>query len=146
MLMPSLHSEFGNFRFAFEATDTPHCYRPKVFNSFPSASWHFLPRDSPVTFRSHDDRYPLPNPTLLQVHTAIANVLHATGRGELVERIQAKYAGSVIRGLAKDGSTDIGQILSVSALSLLASAEGCSGESLAAELPTKPSSLNQTGG
>jgi hypothetical protein len=119
-LMAPLHAEFGEFRLALEATDTLNQYHIKVFRGFSSFYANFLPESRIVTFL----QYPLPSPILLQVHAAIANVLNATGRGELIENFLRKYgdAGAAsTRSLAKDGSTDIAQLLSVSPLSVLAS-------------------------
>ncbi|EGC48642.1 conserved hypothetical protein [Histoplasma capsulatum var. duboisii H88] len=118
MLIPSLHTEFGRFHFALEATTTIHRYRVKTFKNFTTINNHFLPTNRIVTFTNNDTRYPLPHPVLIEIHTAIANILNATGRGELVERIQRELGDSA-GVLAKDGSTDIGHILSCSLLNLL---------------------------
>jgi hypothetical protein len=123
-LLPPLRVEFGEFRFALEATNyIPNQYRIKVFRSFSSYWRNILPKNGMITFTGYDKQYPLPNPTLLQIHAAIANILNAAGRGELIERILRKYedAGAPGKGLAEDGSTDIAHLLSVSPLSTLAS-------------------------
>ncbi|EER40137.1 conserved hypothetical protein [Histoplasma capsulatum H143] len=43
MLIPSLHTEFGRFHFALEATTTIHRYRVKTFKNFTTINNHFLP-------------------------------------------------------------------------------------------------------
>ncbi|KAF7121679.1 hypothetical protein CNMCM5793_009151 [Aspergillus hiratsukae] len=58
-----------------------------------------------------DLRYPLPSPKLLQLHCAVANILHATGRGEKLGRILRDYGAT--GALARDGSTIISELLSV---------------------------------
>ncbi|KAK2801370.1 hypothetical protein FQN50_007755 [Emmonsiellopsis sp. PD_5] len=118
MLVPSLHTEFGRFHFAFEATSTIHRYRLKTYRNFATVNNHLLPTNRIVTFTNHNTQHLPPHPKLIEVHTAIANILNATGRGELVEKIQREQgnSGGV---LANNGSTDIGQILSCSRLNLL---------------------------
>ena len=119
MLLGPLHGYFGAFKLALEPTAVSNQYRIKrFFNLDSSASYpwyyHFLPDDDLVTFTSHDHRYPLPNRILLETHFLIASVLHATGRGELVEEIQRDYGDT--GALAKDGSTDIASLLSITGL------------------------------
>lgn len=120
MMLAPLHEEFGHFRFVFEATGIPNRYRLKRFSNFSSIFIHLLPRDNIVTITSHDDRYRLPNPIILAVHAAIGNILHASGRADMIEKLiyDLGDAGCL---LAKDGSTNIGGFLSVSRLSVLSS-------------------------
>jgi len=118
-LATPLHVEFREFHLAFEQTNTPNKYRLKVFKSFSRIYKLLLPADGIVTFTSHDDRHPLPNPFLLQVHAVAANILNATARGERIEQDLRDYRDA--NGLAGDGSTDIDRILSISSLSLLQS-------------------------
>ncbi|KAB8230452.1 HNH endonuclease signature motif containing protein [Aspergillus alliaceus] len=121
MMVDSLHSQFGGFHFVFESTQISNRYNLKVFPTFAGGYEGFLPRDRFVTFTSHDGRFPLPDPSLLAIHAAIGNILHLTGRGEKIELIR-RDLGRMSGGLARDGSTRIGDLLSVSRLSLLASA------------------------
>lgn len=121
MLLSPLHGEFGEFRLTFEATQTENRYRVKVFPNFNDGYNVFLPPNRIVTFMSHDSRWHLPNPFLLQVHVAIANILHLSGRGEKIETLK-RDLGDMNGGLAPNGSTEIGDLLSVSRLSLLSSA------------------------
>lgn len=103
-----MHFEFGNFSLAFEAIGVrsstplcnccfactaklmnvmyqPHEYRIKTFPSFSDGLDVHLPADRIVRLRSADGTE-LPDPGLLECHLAIANVLHATGMAEEIER------------------------------------------------------------
>jgi hypothetical protein len=62
-----------------------------------------------VTLRSHDGRYAAPNPKFLQVHAAVARILHLTGAGEYIEKVLRER--KAISYLATDGSTDVGRLL-----------------------------------
>jgi hypothetical protein len=117
MLSVSLHRSFGNFHLALEQTDTPNQYRVKTFPGFAPVYRGFLPQNRMVTMRAQDGRIPLPSPTLLQVHCAIAHILHATGEGEKTEKILDD--SDAIGGLAPSGSTDIAELFSVTELAIV---------------------------
>lgn len=117
MMIDCFHTQFGSFNFVFEATQTPNRYRVKVFPKFASAYEIYLPPHGFVTFRSYDGRYPLPHPYLLSIHAAIGNILNLSGRREKIELIKRDL--ECMGGLARDGSSRIGDLLSVSRLSLL---------------------------
>ena len=124
MMLLALHPDFGDFKLIFEATDTPHRYRIKTFDGFSTVYFPHLPQADTygrryVQFRSHDTNFPLPNPLFLAVHAAIGNILHATGRGEEIDQLLNDLEGAGSSGLARDGSTNIGDLLSVSRLSVL---------------------------
>ena len=69
----------------------------------------FLPKDDVVKLTNHDPSVPLPSPTLLGVHAAIAKVLHASGLGEAIDRIMEERKD--IDYLAPDGTTDVEALL-----------------------------------
>lgn len=117
MLESVLHDQFGSFLFALESTETEHQYRIKLFSGFPDAYEFFLPSSGMVTFTSQDNRFRLPEPGLLAIHAAIAKILHATGRGEIVDKILRDYKAT--RVLSRDGRSDISGLLSISQLSLM---------------------------
>ena len=117
MLTEQLHRDFGRFNFALEASNVPNQYRVKKFPRLDATSNLVMSSSGFVTFTCHDRRYPPPSPVLLSVHAAIANILNATGRAEAVEKILQDY--NTTKMLARDGSTDVSRLLSVSALSLL---------------------------
>ncbi|KAJ5790583.1 uncharacterized protein N7518_007594, partial [Penicillium psychrosexuale] len=70
-----------------------------------------------VTLTSHDGRFPLPEVQYLQLHAAVGNILHASGRAESIEKLIRHLEESDSSVLAKDGSTNISDLLSVSDLS-----------------------------
>ncbi|KAI9925089.1 hypothetical protein ASPWEDRAFT_72238 [Aspergillus wentii DTO 134E9] len=119
MLEKLLHGEFGAFNWTLEATETVNYYTIKTFPRLPTILQFHLPANRSIQLKSHDGRWPLPDPSLLAVHAAIANILNATGRGEEIDRILRDYGES--GGLSADGRTDVSQLLSVSDLAVLAS-------------------------
>lgn len=121
MLANPLHDEFGDFRLAFESTDVPNRYRVETFASFSTGFDYLLPPDRIVTFGIHDGPGPLPSKILLETHCAIARVLNATGRAELVEQIRREWDESGAAGLAPDGSINVERLLSITELSIRAS-------------------------
>jgi hypothetical protein len=62
----------------------------------------FLPADSIVRFRAAAD-IPLPDPHLLSMHHALAEVLNASGMGEAVDNYLRDL--EELKCLAEDGST-----------------------------------------
>ncbi|OQE96248.1 hypothetical protein PENNAL_c0001G06524 [Penicillium nalgiovense] len=121
MMLAPLHVEFGLFHFVFETTSIPNRYRLKSFPRFSSVYALFLPHDRVVTFTTHGHDYDLPEPRYLQLHAAIGNILYASSRAERIEKLMRDLGGTGGLALSKDGSTNIGDLLSVSQLSLLAS-------------------------
>lgn len=120
MMAEGVHGQFGKFHFIFEAMQTPNRYFHKVFPKFARRYLRDLPSDRFVTFTSHDGRYPLPHPTLLAVHAAIGNILHLSAGGKTIEALK-RDLGDMSGGLAREGSTRIENLLSVSKLSILSS-------------------------
>ncbi|EAW19001.1 HNH endonuclease signature motif containing protein [Aspergillus fischeri NRRL 181] len=117
MLSNMIHKQFGRFSLALEPTDTLNQYRLKTFRRFTRNLRYHLPESGVVNLICHDGRYPLPSPELLQLHCSVANILNATGRGEKIDRILRDYGAT--GALARDGSTNISELLSVSKLALL---------------------------
>lgn len=66
---------------------------------------------------AHNGHFPLPSSILLQVHCAVANILHATGRGEKIDQVLCNYDAT--GSLASDSSTNVSQLLSVTKIALL---------------------------
>jgi hypothetical protein len=120
MMERMLYYESGRFHFAFEATETgsmDECH-VNVLPEFLGGYGSLLPSIRKTTLTSHDaaSLFP-PDPRLLAVHAAIANILHVTGRGELVDRIAQDYKENSM--LARDGRTDLARLFSVSLLPLV---------------------------
>ncbi|KIN08016.1 hypothetical protein OIDMADRAFT_111057 [Oidiodendron maius Zn] len=135
-----LHHEFGIFKFILEQTETRDRYRIKTFKNFSLFLAPFLPGDGFVTLRSHDGRYLLPDPSLLALHAAIGNILHATGSAERIDKILRDLEGAS-GGLAPDGTTDISALLSMNQLSLESSRDSLQKPKPAA--PPLPGGENQ---
>lgn len=75
----------------------------------------FLPQpnsngDRIVQFRGHAD-IKLPSRTILQTHTALAKILHASGMAETIHKIMEER--EELQCLASDGSTNIQRFLLV---------------------------------
>lgn len=109
-----VHKIFGGFTFALEETAILNTYNVKSYN--PTWTW-MLP--SQVRFVAHDDRYELPSPELLKIHAIIARILHASGKGEQIDKILRDRGD--IAALAKDGSTDLAALLAATTLGALES-------------------------
>ena len=116
MLVAPLHAEFGSFRLTLEPMEAPDTYKIKTFPKFASLYRGFLPADGIVKFTNHDSRYALPSPIPLGLHAAIANILHATGRGEAVEKLLREREEICV--LAENGSTNVRGLLAVSGLAV----------------------------
>lgn len=84
MLACSLHWNFWEFSFIFEATAVPRQYRIVTFDCDTISKIYYMPRDGLVTFRSNDERWPLPDPILLGVHAAIGKFLNLSGYGKKI--------------------------------------------------------------
>lgn len=87
MMVNLLHGEFGRFHFVLEDTPTPNHYRIKPFPLFASVITPTLPSDRVITLTNHGPRFPLPDAKYLQLHAAIGNILHASGRAENIENL-----------------------------------------------------------
>ncbi|KAJ5652850.1 hypothetical protein N7507_010276 [Penicillium longicatenatum] len=74
-----------------------------------------------MTFINHDPQHALPYPELMAVHAAIGKFLHASGRGDKIEKL-IRELGEGGKMLSPDGTTNISDLLSVTGLSTLLSA------------------------
>ena len=78
----------------------------------------FLPKKGLVEFKRGKDaqELPLPNAALLDCHYRLAEILHASGIGAIIEKYHRDWEelkGSASPSLREDGGTDIGHILGV---------------------------------
>lgn len=118
MMASVFHEDFGKFRFILEATTVPNRYRLK---KFPNHSFLLkYPTETFITLTNHDGRFSDPNLEFLAVHAAIGNILNASGRAGIIEKLLRDFEDADPL-LANDGSTDISGLLSVSRLSVLSS-------------------------
>ncbi|KAI2732013.1 hypothetical protein CBS147332_1152 [Penicillium roqueforti] len=113
-----LHFYFGRFYFAFEETQVPNKYRLQVYR--PNVFSPPLPRT--VKFVSHNPRYALPSPELLNFHAAVARIFHASGAADHIDKAFRDLGETSV--LAKDGSTDVSAMLAVTSLGVLGSRTG----------------------
>ncbi|PWY81703.1 hypothetical protein BO94DRAFT_536927 [Aspergillus sclerotioniger CBS 115572] len=108
-----LHAAFGEFRVAFKETDIKHQYEIKTYGHTTYYERQMIPTDRLVTFtqaEGHKD-IPLPDPALLNCHYRVAEILHATGLAEVIDRDydrwnELRHAPSGAQ-LQEDGSTDL---------------------------------------
>ncbi|KAA8909212.1 hypothetical protein FN846DRAFT_943248 [Sphaerosporella brunnea] len=109
-LEANLHKQFGKLNWALELTTKPNTYKFVSFSKLPSGirKMGLLPNEY-VTFVAHGGRYPLPRPSLLNLHAAVAHIYHASGMSDDFEQILE--ARTQITCLASDGSTPIAQVL-----------------------------------
>lgn len=109
-LESTLHRHFGKLNWALELTTKPNTYKVVTFSKLPSGirRMGLLPNEY-VTFVAHDGRYPLPCPSLLNLHAAVAHIYHASGMSDDFEQILE--ARTEITCLAPDGSTPIAHVL-----------------------------------
>ncbi|KAL1962506.1 hypothetical protein VTN77DRAFT_9627 [Rasamsonia byssochlamydoides] len=115
-----VHRKFGDFTIALEKTEREHVYQIKNYNPRSDVKKH-LPSSGIVAFTNYDPQYELPSPILLEVHAVIARILHATGKGEEADRLLEEK--DKIGVLAKDGSTNVRALLSVTNLSSRATSQ-----------------------
>jgi hypothetical protein len=116
MLQMNLQHEFRKFNLALEETATLNEYRIKTFRGFKRTNALLLPAAPTIVLTAHDGR-PLPSPHLLQVHCAIAHILHATGEGKKIEKALDDY--DAIAGFAASGSTNIAALFSVTEIAMV---------------------------
>ncbi|OJD13864.1 hypothetical protein AJ78_05735, partial [Emergomyces pasteurianus Ep9510] len=112
-----IHSEFGKFRCAFVATETPNVYTFKTFEGFSTDLQILLPEDRIVTIQQavNSEDVTLPSSTFFDCHHRIAEVLNATGMGQVIEQVirdweDLKISESLCT-LDSLGRSDVSQIL-----------------------------------
>ncbi|KAI9679659.1 MAG: hypothetical protein M1829_001621 [Trizodia sp. TS-e1964] len=68
-----------------------------------------LPADRINRLAKHDDRYPLPDPRLLEMHATVARILRALGTNEALGK--ALDDRGLLEGLSPDSSPDVALLL-----------------------------------
>ncbi|KAF9887095.1 hypothetical protein FE257_010589 [Aspergillus nanangensis] len=119
VLNPAFKGPFETFCLTLEATSVPDQYHIKTFPRTTALYDALLPQNRFLTLAQHDERVPLPCAALLSFHAAIANILHESGRD--VRTIELLRAARKFRIMAEDGSSNIGEMLPVYILLLMAS-------------------------
>ncbi|PYH95035.1 hypothetical protein BO71DRAFT_429452 [Aspergillus ellipticus CBS 707.79] len=118
-MLSAPQEEFVNFRFVLEAPEIPGHYRLKTFPGFSDYLNRHFPHDNIVVISHHHSHFGVPRPEFLDLHAAIRNILNDSGKDKVIEKLLYDFRDT--GALARDGSTNIGGLLSVSQLSVLAS-------------------------
>ncbi|KAF8531797.1 hypothetical protein BDD12DRAFT_766395 [Trichophaea hybrida] len=116
MMCDTLHTIFGQFRVCLEPLEADdNSYKIVKLRKFPIVFSSRLPPDGIVRLVNHSnpfsDYIPLPNKKYLEVHAAVAKILHATGLAESLDK--ALREGDVLACFAEDGTSDIYHLLMV---------------------------------
>lgn len=97
--------------------ETPHVYTFKTFRHFPPNLRHSLPTDGIVTMQQAigSEDVNLPSPVFLDCHHRIAEVLNASGMGEVIEKLIREWEDIKIYeshgSLDPLGGSDVSRIL-----------------------------------
>jgi hypothetical protein len=89
--------------------DDLNTYRVDFFTPTEPAWSVFCSRPT-ITFNAADSSVPLPDPTLLQSHYAIAKILQVSGIGDKIDTLI--YESSFDWNIEPDGSSDIASMIS----------------------------------
>ncbi|GIK02897.1 hypothetical protein Aspvir_006960 [Aspergillus viridinutans] len=87
MLIIPLHMAFGSFDMAFVQTDERNVYDIKTYPDIGFTALPFLPSNREVKFEcAKGEDLLLPDPAYLDCHYRVAEILHASGLAEYIER------------------------------------------------------------
>ncbi|KAG1814646.1 uncharacterized protein BJ212DRAFT_1481852 [Suillus subaureus] len=85
----ALHRGFDSYRWCLHPTDVLHKYKVHWLRYVPLHKENF----TEVQFRDHSrDGVPLPNPTLIALHSAVAHVLHISGAAEVIDKVYDAFS------------------------------------------------------
>ncbi|KAJ5899913.1 hypothetical protein N7495_004657 [Penicillium taxi] len=115
-----VHDQFGEFKFSLVATGlqdqyTPHLWQPRVLTR--------VRRINNVQFSAHGTSFDLPSRELIEIHHIVAQILHASGRAQWIERVLEDLEDTCV--LAHDGSTNVADILWGTDLALMSELISC---------------------
>ncbi|EAW22743.1 uncharacterized protein NFIA_014330 [Aspergillus fischeri NRRL 181] len=102
---------------AFVNTDERNVYNLKLYPVVTAEALFNLPKNRKIKFEcAEGEDLPLPDPAYLDCHYRVAEILHASGLAEYIERkIQdwedLKQSGGADGSFRPDGSTDVTRIL-----------------------------------
>ncbi|OJJ42581.1 hypothetical protein ASPZODRAFT_104994 [Penicilliopsis zonata CBS 506.65] len=119
LLHKTIHDDFGRFQCAFRPTDTPNTYVFVHYKRFSIEMKPFAPDGVEITFKKAPgcEDLPLPCREYIDCHYRLAEVFHASGMGEEIDRHLRRWEEMKQEAdefyLAEDGSSDIDFILRV---------------------------------
>jgi hypothetical protein len=94
----------------------PNVYKIKVYKNYPEDDLGYIPVSREVEFKCApgQENIPFPAPEYLKTHYAIAEILHASGMGEVIDWhiLDAEYRGV----LREDGSSNVFALIAPSLL------------------------------
>ncbi|OQE30230.1 hypothetical protein PENFLA_c003G01954 [Penicillium flavigenum] len=88
-LLTDLHTWFGDFQLAFQATDRPNEYKVLTFKR--ATTVEPLIPDKVTSINAAREDMSLPSPVLLHCHCVKAKILHASGMGKAVEKFMREW-------------------------------------------------------
>jgi hypothetical protein len=90
LLEVTMHNRFDNYSWCLLPTDVLHKYKVHWFRSVPLGREHF----TEVHFQDHSRTgIPLPNPTFIALHSAVAHVLNLSGAAEVIDKVYDTFSG-----------------------------------------------------
>ncbi|KAF9508042.1 hypothetical protein BS47DRAFT_1384885 [Hydnum rufescens UP504] len=107
--VPNVNILFSLFLIYFDPTGIPHQYIVRTFYEYEFTNRTVIFRDH----SGHKGPIPLPDPDLLAVHHALAEVVHASGAAEESDRLWNEH--TEFGGLEPNGSTDIETLFAMNA-------------------------------
>ncbi|KAJ5899715.1 hypothetical protein N7495_004459 [Penicillium taxi] len=115
-----VHDRFGQFKFSLVATGlqdqyTLHLWQPRYLRHVRGINI--------VQFSAHGTRFDLPSRELIEIHHIMAQILHASGRAQWIERVLKDIEDTCV--LAHDGSTNVTDMLWGTELALMSELIQC---------------------
>ncbi|KAK0452759.1 uncharacterized protein EV420DRAFT_1558299 [Desarmillaria tabescens] len=87
-------TSFEQFMFSLQATEVPNEYAIRTHHPSPKFVFPMPPTTDRVVFKDHsnsDPPIPIPSPRLLRLHAVVANILHASGAGQVINRFEWQH-------------------------------------------------------
>ncbi|KAJ9223654.1 hypothetical protein DTO169C6_4006 [Paecilomyces variotii] len=108
-----IHKEFGEFNIALRPTGFPNEYEVNVYDGFDDVFSPLLPKDRllRLSVSPGNEDIKLPDPDFLDTHYRLAEIFHASGMDEEIDRHIQDFKDLIC--LAEDGSTNINQLLTI---------------------------------
>ncbi|BCS05564.1 uncharacterized protein AKAW2_81365S [Aspergillus luchuensis] len=112
----ALHIPFSSFTLAFKSTDTPNVYQCMTFGGFATSNAQYLPENGVIVLKQAPgtEDLPLPSPVLLDCHYRLAEILNASGMGNVIDehwRRWGELKATVQHTLQPNGDSDLGNLL-----------------------------------